>query len=322
MVINISLDIVTDFIKDNISAFIFAFFWFYIYEKFPRYLSNPLIIVIFIFSLILVLMLFYFQRRKKEKKKLEKLKNKYIGYYGKTDDLKPSDFRIAEYRDYFYETEEYKIVSKLVNDGKNVIIIGKPKAGKTRAIYESIKEIKDFYVIKFLEKSIDIQEIPDYIFKGKIIVFLDDLNKFVSNLNLYELIKKLDENSVEFTIVATCRSGKEYGIVEENFADDIREFNVIELKDIDNNIANFVSKKECLDIKEFDGTIGSLFLGIKDMRVRYNSLPEESKFLFQTLNLLHDARIFIPNLDKLKKINVKRIGKEKIRHHLSFESAF
>lgn len=226
---------------------------------------------------------------------------RYIEFNKKSDKLKPQDFRIAKYNEFYYKQKEYEMLSKALKGKENILIIGKPKAGKTRTAFELIKAKKNFKVLKLLEKPIEIQEIPDQIFTEKIIVFLDDLNKFVGNLDISELIKKLGEKSEEFIIVATCRSGKEFEAAEKGFADNIEEFNFITIKDVSKDVAVSISKSEDLQIKEFDGTIGSLFLGIKAMQLRYNALPGECKFLFQTLNLLHDSRIYIPNKNKLKK---------------------
>jgi superkiller protein 3 len=250
----------------------------------------------------------------------KKAKKKFIEFYKKYDEITPIDFRIAEYRDYYYKREESKVVSDALKERKNVLIIGRPKSGKTRTAYESIKEINDFKVVKLWEKLIEIDEIPNKIFKGKIVVFIDDLNKFVKNLDLYELIKKLKDNSKEFSVLATCRTGIEYDLIEKEFKDIILEFKLIELKDINDNEVEVILESEDLDSREFDGTIGSLFLRSKDMKIRYNMLPDECKFLFSTLKFLHDAGIFIPNKKILKNFNLKRLEKERIVSHLSFES--
>ena len=78
----------------------------------------------------------------------------------KTKKLMPEDFGIAEYRDYYYEREEDRKIREALNEGKSILIIGRPKAGKTRAAYEAVKRLKGFKVVKFWEKLLETDKIP------------------------------------------------------------------------------------------------------------------------------------------------------------------
>ncbi|MHC1636525.1 MAG: hypothetical protein ACXQTS_07940, partial [Candidatus Methanospirareceae archaeon] len=127
----------------------------------------------------------------------------------KTKKLIPKDFGIAEYRDYYYEREEDRKIRGALNEGKSILIIGRPKAGKTRAAYEAVKRLEGFKVVKFWEKLLDTDKIPKSEKKGKNVLVIDDLNKFVDKVNLYEVIKQFKDMSKSIVVVATCRSGKE-----------------------------------------------------------------------------------------------------------------
>ena len=114
----------------------------------------------------------------------------FFEVYKETKKLMPEDFRIAEYRDYYYEREEDRKIREALNEGKSILIIGRPKAGKTRAAYEAVKRLEGFKVVKFWEKLLDTDKIPKTIKKGKNVLVFDDLNKFVDKVNLYEVIKQ------------------------------------------------------------------------------------------------------------------------------------
>lgn len=249
---------------------------------------------------------------------------KYIEVYKKTDNINSEDyrFRLSNYSEYYYHRDKDKKISEALDEGKNVLIMGRPKAGKTRAAYEAIRKIKGFKVIKFWEKLIQFEEIPDNIFKGRIIVFIDDLNKYEKNLNFYELIKKLNEKSDEFLILATCRTGEEYNTAMGEFGDNLREFEEVKIEDVEEEEGKEIAKRAKIKFNEneFDKTIGSLFLGLHTMKERYRKCPEQGKVFFITLKFLHDAGIFTPDIKTVKKLYEEKLGEEGISRKLIFKS--
>lgn len=255
-----------------------------------------------------------------------KVKEKYFEFYKKLDDISPSDFNIAEYKNYYYHSKENDLIIEALNKGSNVIITGKPKAGKTRAAYESLIKLNTFKIIKFWpSRQIDLEDIPNWLLKdkilikSKIVVFIDDLDKYVDKLDINHLLKKLDLNTKEFQIVATCRTGTEYNYVKREFNESIRNFKVIELRDIDKVIAKDLSAKYGLNYEDYDGTIGSIFLGLEDMYNRYDGLSDEYHVLFRIIKLFSDANTFIIDKNILNEVYLKKIGKELIPR-ISFDT--
>lgn len=255
-----------------------------------------------------------------------KVKEKYFEFYKKLDDISPSDFNIAEYKNYYYHSKENDSIIEALNKGSNVIITGKPKAGKTRAAYESLIKLNTFKIIKFWpSKQIDLEEIPNWllkdktIIKGKIVVFIDDLDKYIDKLDINHLLKKLELNTKEFRIVATCRTGSEYNYVKREFNESIRNFKVIKLKDIDKIIAKDLSVKYGLNYEDYDGTIGSIFLGLEAMYNRYDGLSDEYHVLFRIIKLFNDANTFIIDKNMLNEVYLKKIGNELIPR-ISFDT--
>jgi tetratricopeptide (TPR) repeat protein len=313
--VRIDISLFNPFIKNwYIIVIILIFFiGYYINQSFILTLTAGII------STIIILLL---KSRLSNYQNTKKAINTYLELNKKIKDINPAiDLRIAEYHGYYHERSEENEISNNINLNKNILIIGKPKMGKTRTSYEVIKEKKDFKLIKFWEKSINLGEIPNNFFKKKTIVFLDDLNNFSKKLIIYELIKKLRENEESF-IIATCRDGEEYRKIKEEFPEIDYVFKIIEMKELDNNIGLEIAENLNLefDKKKFDGSPGSLIFG-QSMKNRYNSKPIECKILFRKLKLLHEAGINSPPILILKKIYFSHIKERNINVNLDFEDA-
>lgn len=253
--------------------------------------------------------------------KLKKSKKEFIEVYKNSNQIKDSDFNIAKYNEYYYKRLVNTEISNSINNQKNILIIGKPKAGKTRAAYESIKSVKGFKVIKFWEETIKIEELPENLFKGKIIIFIDDLNKYINKLDLNRLIKKLNSKSKKYMIIITCRSGEEYKSINKEFGEIIRDFNEIKIEDITKDIAQNLSDELNLKVEDFDGTVGSLFLGIGDMKLRYAELYKECRVLFTVMKIFAYAESYIVTKRTLEEVYSEILIKENMQADFLFEEA-
>ena len=259
--------------------------------------------------------------KNKEKESLENIKEKYIEVYENSDKIKASDFNIAKYNEYYYKHQVNTEISDSLNNGENILIIGKPKAGKTRAAYEAIKRVKGFKIIKFWEDLIKIEELPDNLFEGQKIIFIDDLNKYKGKLDFNRLIKKLNSKSKKYMIFVTCRNGEEYKHCKKEFGEYLKDFKRINLEDIDDNTAQNLSAKLNLKVGDFDGTIGSLFLGIGDMKLRYEGFPKECRVLFTVIKLFAYAGSYIITKKTLEEVYSEKLKKENMHTDILFEEA-
>lgn len=250
-------------------------------------------------------------------KKNQRIKKLYRIIWKKSLILKPIDIfgsDIYRYKEeYPYNTREIdSIIKNKILSKKNILIVGRPLAGKTRTIYQNLKELKNISVLVPNEDfNLDDITIPKYK-KSKItkIIVLDNLNKFggsyFSENGLRDFIYNLKKENIQ--IIASCRSGFELQILKNRI--DIRSIidnddDLINLPELENEQLKDIAKK--IQIKSissfFDGTIGSLILPLQEMENRYSNCTTEEKNLLTALKML-----YLTGINKEKDIfSIKRI---------------
>jgi len=237
--------------------------------------------------------------------------------------LDPSDFGIFSYYDTYIHRESDTEAEKSLKDKGIAFITGKPRIGKTRGAFEVAKKFKDYYLLKPANEKIDIQNLKfPYLFSPKkIILFLDDLEKYAGRFGLDELIAVLRKNSKELKILATCRTGKEFeqvfGQKEMAILLSLCQTNKVEPRVLDKKEEKELAKgigKEWEDVKS-DGTPGSIVLGLDQMEKRYKDLEDEPKTILHILKLLREANIFIWTEELLKNIAKSKIYDLKVERY-------
>jgi hypothetical protein len=130
-----------------------------------------------------------------------------------TAKLKPKE---VSFRDYYSEREEDDLILAKIESRENVLIVGPPLAGKTRAAYQAFKRLnKPHNVIIPRCDHINAETflVPkNWKFWRPRILFLDDIHKYVEKNGFERLLRAFLES--EIPIVATCRSGIEYKKIE------------------------------------------------------------------------------------------------------------
>jgi tetratricopeptide (TPR) repeat protein len=220
--------------------------------------------------------------------------------------LTPDDFHIAEYNEFYVERESDKHIETLLGKRKYVFITGIPMLGKTRMAYEATKKLKGFYLLRPKYERIEIQKLKLPLFKKKIVLFLDDLNKYVEKFDLDDLIRKLKKESKDFVVIATCRSGKEFDQVfakkeMETLLTQCQKREPRKLKqEEERKLATAVDKR--LERIASDGTPGSITIDLRYMKERYENLGEE-KSILKSLKLLREGNIFLWKEDMVKEVS-------------------
>ena len=222
--------------------------------------------------------------------------------------LTPDDFHITNYNKFYIERESDKEIRDRLEERKYAFITGIPMLGKTRMAYESVKKLKDFYLLKPKYEKISIQKLKLPLFKKKIVLFLDDLDKYAGKFNLDDLIRKLKEKSKDFVLIATCRSGKEF---DQVFAKKEMETLLTQCEkgkteprllglDEEGRLAVAIGKR--LEEITSDRTPGSITIDLRYMKERYEDLGDE-KSILKCLKLLREGHIFLWEENFVKEVS-------------------
>jgi len=237
--------------------------------------------------------------------------------------LMPSDFGIFSYYETYIHRESDTEAEKSLKEKGIAFITGKPGIGKTRGAFELAKKFKDYYLLKPDYEKIDIQNLkfPHLFSPKKIILFLDDLEKYAGRFGLDELISVLRKNSKELKVLATCRTGKEFeqvfGQKEMAILLSLCQTNKVEPRILDQKEEKELVKGigKIWEEVTSDGTPGSIVLGLDQMEKRYKDLEDEPKTILHILKLLREANIFIWTEELLKNIAKSKIFDLKVERY-------
>ncbi len=198
------------------------------------------------------------------------------------------------YRAYYYSRDADRAIRERIAKGQHVLILGDPLAGKTRAAYEALKAAKRLAVtIPCLDdiKREAFRVPPRRAFWRRKVLLLDDLDKFMGKQNFVHLLNKfLGKGAV---VVATCRSGDEYArlraALERERLDGLFG-DPVQIPAITTEEAACVARQAGVKMpRHFDHRIGSIFLDIEGMRVRFRELSDEERAILRSVKRLYYA---------------------------------
>jgi hypothetical protein len=101
-------------------------------------------------------------------------------------------------------------IKELLDKGENIMILGNPLAGKTRAFYEAIKGRAGWWLIKPKRGAAGREPVLPPLPDGPAIAFFDDIHGYAGkdSHHLGRVLEQLME--AEIPIAAACRKGPEY----------------------------------------------------------------------------------------------------------------
>ncbi|TAK60152.1 MAG: hypothetical protein EPO24_06985, partial [Bacteroidetes bacterium] len=204
---------------------------------------------------------------------------------------------------YYYQRDTDGELYRALQAGEHTLISGRPLAGKTRAICEALRRAALPYDILALRcTDIDLEKfyIPTHLkFWRKKIVLIDDLQRFVEQRGFHHLLSAFINSGIP--IIATCRSGIEYDKASEKLQ---REGNIsipsvfsrtVLLGEFPATLAEKVASEAKKDWKRvtFDGTIGSVFLPLKEMEERYRDCTAIEKTFLKAVAKLYYCGVYL-----------------------------
>lgn len=231
----------------------------------------------------------YSERKNKQKKPL---KRKWVS----GAKLEPKD--MLEDRPYYKyrPREEDEVLRNLLLEEKSVLVIGDALAGKTRTVFEALKSTGDLVdVIIPPPEKLDRADHPfaDNYGMNNEIVILDDLDRFVGMSNFEKIIEMI--KSKHFLIVATCQSDEKFELVSKKVdIGNIFGKNIVNIGPISKDEAQRIAEREEIkwDDIDFDGSIGSVFMKLHEMRRRYDALVEREQEILRIIKKLHICGIY------------------------------
>lgn len=233
------------------------------------------------------------------KEKLEQLAG--VTFFKACRDLDAEhDMSITGYHDYFLSSpESAKAEHELATKGR-VLILGRPAGGKTRLAYSLAKKAKRSWVLRLPSgfndyKSLVFSKIPP---RPSVLWIVDNLNTFQARLDFAQ-VQQVLARQCDLKIIATCREGKEL----EDVSNDPELAAFIEPLLPGTTCPNFSGA--ALDLlaektgkpntsSGYDGTPGSVTLGLGRMRKRLQDSTIEERELMKAMFLLRTAFIYSP----------------------------
>lgn len=230
------------------------------------------------------------QNRPKPKK--QEKEEKYYKFLKPSSSLLPGDIlgpglRSTATMDFYWQRKIDREIKEVLESGHSLLVLGNSLAGKTRAVYEALKNIENATILMppdrfFQEEDIQLPEKGE----GPLIAVFDDIDQLLnrySKIKLEAFLFKLIESGA--TIAATCRRGNEYRFFDSMISHKIREqLKIVTIKRMnDYQVKAFhefcqkISKKGKpieLDTEAFDGNIGSYFMDLTQMGQRFRDMDK------------------------------------------------
>ncbi len=292
---------------------------------FLSYLSANKLALILIFFLLGILALVAFQREI-----LNNLENK-VRFYKSTCQLKPSHINPSEawYDRFFIERPSADRVGDLLVKGDGVVLLGVPLIGKTRFAFEALKRLGGYHVLTLTADKQDISAIKvprSYLlFKPRLILFLDDLQRYIEKFSLLDLHRHLGKQSHSLTILSTCRSGDEFDAVKNDqyFGPFINHYlEKVYVEELSREEEKALAAHLNRDWSEtaYNGTPGSIVFNLEGMLLRLRASSDEVRTIMRSLYLVHEAGIQTYRVGLAERVAEKiyRLMSDRIR----FENAW
>ncbi len=217
--------------------------------------------------------------------------------------------------DYYFERSIDSFIQRALDRRRNALIIGPPLSGKTRAVFNSLKNYKKNIRV-LMPRSVLMPSFVfpnDYSFNKNRVVFIDDLQYYIERQDSYHLFLRAAKEK-NIPIIATCHSGKEFKKVKNKLTEQNMDIDIIfgedimEMEKISAEEGKQVAEKLGMkwDNVKFNGTIGSIFMRLSEMERRFDNCDTIEKTILRSLRILyacgiyHDNSIF--NIDWIKKI--------------------
>jgi len=214
----------------------------------------------------------------------------------------------------FYIQREYLDleITNIIKSGHNLIVYGKPLSGKTRAVYELIKndaKERDIYIVQNMDDLSSIDFLKNISDRNAVVLF-DDLSDNINSENKINYLRNVFENyNIQIICTANIRSERK---IIESFGKKLETFKSVKIQSYTKlqaqNDGIFQERSTIIN----DNTIGSYFLPIQEMTARYTGLDEKSREVLRCYKVINFwSRTLTGDYDMLVRYSKKRIKNAK-----------
>ena len=236
----------------------------------------------------------------------KRLKSHFKLIWKKSSSLKHGHLlETRPYHPYYYQRDEDGLIRRSLSAGCNVLILGPPLSGKSRAAYEALTNLNkpcDVLIARNADINLEKFIFPKHFkFWRPKILAIDDLHRFVELQNFEHLFRVAAENGT--AVIATCRSGFECDKAKKKMAERGMDFetifgeNAVELGKVSEEVAKGVARetKRPWGQVKFDGTVGSVFMRLTEMETRFNECDTRPKTILRMLRNLYICGVYQEN---------------------------
>jgi tetratricopeptide (TPR) repeat protein len=259
--------------------------------------QNPFLISSVVVLSIVCSLLWLFADRKEALEQLVAVADLFVP----SDALDPKmHLSINPFHSYYQSSAEVATAQQAFSTSGRLLILGRPAGGKTRLAYNLAKQMRRHWVLRLRPgfsdwKSLSFPRIP---WRCKVVWIIDDLDKFLGKFDFAhaELVLK---RRCRLKIIVTCRKGQEFEMVRADkelaaFVEPLLPG--VACPDLGEAELLLLAEKtgKPLDSSLYDGTPGSVTLGLAAMRQRLQAASPEDQALMKAMFLLRTALIYNP----------------------------
>lgn len=198
-----------------------------------------------------------------------------------------------------------------------VCVVGAAMQGKTRLAWEALRAtLPGWRLLRWPHEPGQAFGI-DGVRGKRFVLWLDDMHEFATPTTgaaLVDMPRRLVEAGARVVVVATCRDGRDERRVRRHLESLFERLTVVRLGNISADEADQLTTAlakagETVEREQFDGTPGSLLLGVTHMRrADFPALPVEAQDILRALSVLRSAQIYRYPLSRVLAVAIDFFG--------------